>query len=101
MVTCEVCLQYFFEPKNEIVEIQCPLCHKQIMAANKFVNNLSLFFTEFVDDDGIRWTLEKNRSPVTLMGFYNISWKPKNNHFLRYTDVKPKGNNLIVSLTIF
>ena len=50
-----------------------------------------MLFSEYVDDDGIRWTLEKNRSPVTLMGFYNISWKPRNNHFQRYTDVKQKG----------
>lgn len=45
---------------------------------------------EYVDEEGIRWALEKNRSPVTLMGFYNISWKPRNNHFQRATDVKQK-----------
>ncbi|KAL4220123.1 hypothetical protein ACF0H5_020534 [Mactra antiquata] len=45
---------------------------------------------EFVDEEGIRWTLEKCRPGVALLNYYNISWKPKNNHFNRYTDVKPK-----------
>lgn len=49
-------------------------------------------FTEFVDEEGIRWTLEKCRPGVALLNYYNISWKPKNNHFNRYTDVKAKGN---------
>ncbi|XP_060558015.1 histone deacetylase complex subunit SAP130-A-like isoform X2 [Ruditapes philippinarum] len=45
---------------------------------------------EYVDDEGIRWTLEKCRPGVALLNYYNISWKPRNNHFNRYTDVKPK-----------
>ncbi|KAL3846867.1 hypothetical protein ACJMK2_017821 [Sinanodonta woodiana] len=45
---------------------------------------------EYIDEEGIRWTLEKQRPPITLMNFYNISWKPRNNHFQRYGDVKPK-----------
>ncbi|KAL5004558.1 hypothetical protein ScPMuIL_018014 [Solemya velum] len=46
---------------------------------------------EYIDNEGIRWSLEKKRPPVTLlMNFYNISWKPRNNHFTRYTDVKDK-----------
>lgn len=45
---------------------------------------------EYVDEDGIRWTLDKVRPNISLLNFYNISWKPKHNHFLRYTDVKPK-----------
>ena len=57
-----------------------------------------LLLSEYVDDDGVRWSLEKNRSPVTLMGFYNISWKPRNNHFQRYTDVKQKGEIKVKSL---
>lgn len=48
------------------------------------------FKDEYVDDDGVRWTLEKNRPNVSLLNFYNISWKSRNNHFQRYTDVKPK-----------
>ncbi|XP_052216081.1 histone deacetylase complex subunit SAP130-A-like isoform X2 [Dreissena polymorpha] len=45
---------------------------------------------EYVDDDGVRWTLEKCRPNIALLNFYSISWKPKVNHFNRYTDVKPK-----------
>ncbi|XP_052784842.1 histone deacetylase complex subunit SAP130-A-like isoform X2 [Mya arenaria] len=45
---------------------------------------------EYVDDEGVRWTLEKCRPNLALLNFYNISWKPKLNHFNRYTDVKPK-----------
>ncbi|XP_046369248.2 histone deacetylase complex subunit SAP130-like [Haliotis rufescens] len=45
---------------------------------------------EFVDDDGVRWTSEKKRPNINLLNFYNITWKPKNNHFQRFTDVKPK-----------
>jgi hypothetical protein len=50
---------------------------------------------EYVDDDGVRWTLEKNRPNVSLLNFYNISWKSRNNHFQRYTDVKPKGESFV------
>lgn len=45
---------------------------------------------EYVDDEGIRWTIEKCRPSVSLMNFYSISWKPRNNHFNRHTDIKPK-----------
>ncbi|XP_022287844.1 uncharacterized protein LOC111100364 isoform X2 [Crassostrea virginica] len=45
---------------------------------------------EYVDDEGIRWTIEKCRPNVNLMNFYNISWKSRNNHFNRHTDIKPK-----------
>ena len=44
-----------------------------------------------MDDEGIRWTIEKCRPNVNLMNFYNISWKSRNNHFNRHTDIKPKG----------
>lgn len=45
---------------------------------------------EYIDDEGIRWTVEKTHSGYSLLNFYNISWKPKNNHFIRYIDVKAK-----------
>ncbi|XP_056005976.1 histone deacetylase complex subunit SAP130-like isoform X2 [Ostrea edulis] len=48
------------------------------------------FREEFVDEEGVRWTVEKCRPNVSLMNFYNISWKPRNNHFNRHTDIKPK-----------
>ena len=46
---------------------------------------------EFVDEEGIRWTREKRRPPINLLNHYVCSWKTRNNHFLRYSDVKPKG----------
>ncbi|XP_062609717.1 histone deacetylase complex subunit SAP130-like isoform X1 [Saccostrea cucullata] len=45
---------------------------------------------EYVDDEGVRWTVEKCRPNISLMNFYNISWKPRNNHFNRHTEIKPK-----------
>ncbi|XP_052107064.1 histone deacetylase complex subunit SAP130-like [Mytilus californianus] len=48
------------------------------------------FRDEYVDDEGVRWTLEKNRPNISLLNFYNFTWKSRNNHFQRYTDVKPK-----------
>lgn len=58
-----------------------------------FCNSTSFifYFLEFVDEEGVRWTVEKCRPNVSLMNFYNISWKPRNNHFNRHTDIKPKG----------
>lgn len=52
-----------------------------------------IFFSEYVDDEGVRWTLEKNRPNISLLNFYNFTWKSRNNHFQRYTDVKPKGKS--------
>lgn len=45
---------------------------------------------EFIDEEGIRWTREKRRPPINLLNHYVCSWKTRNNHFLRYSDVKPK-----------
>ena len=47
--------------------------------------------SEYVDDDGIRWTVERVRPNMALMNHYNCTWKARNNHFLRHTDVKVKG----------
>ena len=47
--------------------------------------------SEFVDDEGVRWVCERKRPNIALLNHYQVTWKPKNNHFLRYTDVKPKG----------
>lgn len=55
---------------------------------------------EYVDDEGIRWTIEKCRPNVSLMNFYSISWKPRNNHFNRHTDIKPKGKPPIISVLL-
>ncbi|XP_041352759.1 histone deacetylase complex subunit SAP130-A-like [Gigantopelta aegis] len=46
--------------------------------------------TEYVDEDGVRWTTENTRPNINLMQFYNLTWKPRYNHFCRYSDVKPK-----------
>lgn len=45
---------------------------------------------EYYDDEGVRWTLEKTKPNISLLNFYNISWKSRNNHFQRYSDVKQK-----------
>lgn len=56
------------------------------------------FIVEYVDDEGIRWTIEKCRFNVFLMNFYSIFWKFRNNYFNRYIDIKSKGKFLIISV---
>lgn len=46
---------------------------------------------EYTDEEGVRWVTEKKRPNIALLNHYQCTWKPKNNHFLRHTDVKPKG----------
>ena len=55
---------------------------------------------EFIDEEGVRWVREKKRPPIALLSHYQCSWKPKNNHFLRHTDVKPKGQSAFYISTI-
>lgn len=54
---------------------------------------LSSELSEYVDDDGIRWVAERKRPNISLLNHYQITWKPRNNHFLKHTDVKPKGED--------
>lgn len=42
----------------------------------------------------MRWTTEKTKPSISILGEYNTSWKPRCNHFLRYSDVRPKGERL-------
>lgn len=42
------------------------------------------------DENGVRWVTMRQRPPISLLGSYRHSWKSCHNHFLRYTDVKPK-----------
>lgn len=47
---------------------------------------------EYIDEEGVRWTTEKTKPTMSIMGDYTVSWKPKCNHFLRHVDVKPKDD---------
>ncbi|XP_025080359.1 histone deacetylase complex subunit SAP130-like isoform X1 [Pomacea canaliculata] len=47
---------------------------------------------EYIDEDGVRWTTEKTKPSISILGEYNTSWKPRCNHFLRYSDVRPKDD---------
>ncbi|KAK6195103.1 hypothetical protein SNE40_000595 [Patella caerulea] len=46
--------------------------------------------TDFVDEDGVRWTTDRCKPNISLLNFYNITWKARNNHFQKATDVKQK-----------
>jgi hypothetical protein len=52
---------------------------------------LFLLFVEYIDDEGVRWTKEKTKPSMSIMGEYVMNWKPKFNHFVRYSDVRQKG----------
>ncbi|CAF0861354.1 unnamed protein product [Brachionus calyciflorus] len=41
----------------------------------------------FVDRDGIRWTTKRQRSQFSISKLYKPTWKPKQNHFVKYSDV--------------
>ncbi|XP_014779021.1 histone deacetylase complex subunit SAP130 isoform X2 [Octopus bimaculoides] len=45
---------------------------------------------EYTDEEGVRWTTEKRRPNLSLINFYSMSWKVRNNHFQRHSDVKSK-----------
>ncbi|XP_064615773.1 histone deacetylase complex subunit SAP130-A-like [Liolophura sinensis] len=45
---------------------------------------------DFYDEEGVRWTVERTKPNISIMNFYNCSWKARNNHFNKYQDVKPK-----------
>lgn len=42
------------------------------------------------DENGVSWVTMRQRPPISLLGSYRHSWKSCHNHFMRYTDVKPK-----------
>ena len=65
-------------------------CISACIALFEYVS-IFLIFSEFTDDEGIKWTREKRRPNISLMNHYNCTWKAKNNHFYRRTDVKVKG----------
>ncbi len=52
---------------------------------------IAVEMTDYTDDEGVRWVVERKRPNIALLNHYQCTWKPKNNHFLRHTDVKPKG----------
>ena len=47
--------------------------------------------SEFIDEDGVRWTRERTKPTMSIMSDYAFNWKPKYNHFQRHSDVRPKG----------
>ncbi|KAK7484458.1 hypothetical protein BaRGS_00024343 [Batillaria attramentaria] len=47
---------------------------------------------EYVDEEGVRWTTERTKPTMSIIGDYSATWKPRYNHFMRYTDVKPKDD---------
>ncbi|CAL1527860.1 unnamed protein product [Lymnaea stagnalis] len=45
---------------------------------------------EYTDEEGVRWVLNKPKPTYVLLQPEFINNKTKNNHFIRYSDVKPK-----------
>lgn len=43
-----------------------------------------------LDEEGVRWVSTRQRPPVTMLNSYRHTWKSRHNHFLRYSDVKPR-----------
>ncbi|CAH1388358.1 unnamed protein product [Nezara viridula] len=43
-----------------------------------------------VKDEEIETKVIPKRKTMSLLSSYKTHWKPRNNHFMRYTDVKPK-----------
>ncbi len=58
-------------------------------------SRLYLYADEYVDEEGVRWVAQRPRPNISLMNHYQCTWKPRNNHFLRYQDVKPKGKTCV------
>ena len=46
----------------------------------------------YVASNGVTWTSKKNRSKIAITKCYKTTWKPRNNHYVRYSDIKTKGN---------
>ena len=62
--------------------------------SDSVLNSLTLTTTdEYIDEEGVRWVAQRPRPNISLMNHYQCTWKPRNNHFLRYQDVKPKGKS--------
>ncbi|XP_076435880.1 uncharacterized protein LOC143275565 [Babylonia areolata] len=47
---------------------------------------------EFIDEEGVRWTKERTKPTMSLMSDNAFDWKPRFNHFQRYSDVKSKDD---------
>lgn len=44
----------------------------------------------YVASNGVTWTSKKNRSRIAISKCYKTTWKPRNHHYLRYSDIKIK-----------
>lgn len=77
----------------------CSFVHKESYVRNKYLrtknhSNVFLFLlwlSEYIDEDGVRWTTERTKPSLSILGEYTVTWKPRCNHFLRHSDVRPKG----------
>ena len=65
--------------------ITCP----QTVCVLKYTYHL-ISGTEYVDDEGVRWSIDKTRPPIFLMN-HQYAWKSRHNHFQRHSEVKAKG----------
>ena len=52
---------------------------------------LTGFSSEYIDEEGVRWTRERTKPTMSIMSDYSVNWKPRYNHFQRHNDVRPKG----------
>ncbi|RNA23737.1 histone deacetylase complex subunit SAP130-like protein [Brachionus plicatilis] len=43
----------------------------------------------YVDREGVRWTSKRQRSQVSIDKCYSPTWRPKQNHFVKYSDLGP------------
>ena len=41
----------------------------------------------YVDSEGVKWTTKRQRSQFSIDKYYSPNWKPKQNHFVKYSDV--------------
>ena len=53
--------------------------------------SLPLSTIEYTDEDGVRWVLHKPKPTFVLLQPDIVNNKTRNNHFIKYGDVKPKG----------
>ncbi|ESN94044.1 hypothetical protein HELRODRAFT_193816 [Helobdella robusta] len=71
-------------------------CNEMMIA--DYINNANagrrrdMAMEAIVDAEGYRWTKDKIRSKVSLSNQYQCTWKPRNNHFISYNDIKIKDD---------
>nr|QDF21424.1 histone deacetylase complex subunit SAP130-like protein [Brachionus koreanus] len=57
----------------------------------------------YVDREGVKWTSKRQRHQFSIDKYYAPSWKPKQNHFVKYSDVdlalSPTTNSQVNTVT--